>query len=436
MSTSTHSLNNRRTINAWALFDWANSAYALVISVAIFPGYYLAVTDDQIRVNGWEFSNSALYSFAISAAYILIAIASPLLSGIADYGGRKKFFLRFFTTLGSLACISMWWFRGMETLALGTVTFILATVGFAGGLVFYNAYLPLIASEDQYDRVSAKGFSYGYFGSVLLLIANLIIIQYHTFFGFSEQGPAVRLAFVMVGMWWLGFAQIPFRRLPRDTKNQTEDNLLWKGYLELKKVWQSLKQHPNTQRFLISFFLYNAGVQTVLFLAATFAEKELNFATTEMILLILLLQLVAIGGAHLFAKISSQRGNKFTILLLLVIWTVICILAFFVVEKIQFYTIACGVGIVMGGIQSMSRSTYSKLLPEKTKDTASWFSFYEVTDKLGVVLGTFSFGFMDQLTGSMRNSILVLAAFFIIGMLIFSKVRIVHGNHNRESAIA
>lgn len=417
-------LNDKRTINAWALFDWANSSYALVISVAIFPGYYLAMTDDQVNFLGFTVENSALYSFAISAAYLLIAFSSPFLSGIADYGGKKKTFLKFFTTLGSLACISMWWFRGMEGLTLGTVSFILATVGFAGGLVFYNAYLPEIASEDQYDRVSAKGFTYGYIGSVLLLIINLAIITYYEAFGFAEESAAVRLAFVMVGIWWLGFAQIPFRRLPKDDTNKDTESLMKKGFQELKKVWGKLQTIANTRRFLYAFFLYNAGVQTVLFLAATFAEKELNFVTQEMILLILLLQIVAIGGAYLFAKISEWKGNKFSLTIILIIWVIICVTAYFVQTKVAFYGVASGVGMVMGGIQSLSRSTYSKLLPKDTRDTASWFSFYEFTDKVGVVLGTFSFGFINQMTGSMRNSILILALFFIVGLLILRTVTV------------
>jgi UMF1 family MFS transporter len=417
--------NDKRTINAWALFDWANSSYALVISVAIFPGYYLAMTDDQVDFFGMQVENSALYSFAISIAYLLIAFSSPFLSGIADYGGKKKAFLKFFTTMGSLACISMWWFKGMEQISLGTVSFILATVGFAGGLVFYNAYLPEITTEEKYDSVSAKGFTYGYIGSVILLIINLVIITYYESFGFAEKSGAVRLAFVMVGMWWLGFAQIPFRRLPKDRKDKDTESLMKRGYQELRKVWKTLGQHVNTRKFLLSFFLYNAGVQTVLFLAATFAEKELQFATSEMILLILLLQIVAIGGAYIFAKLSEAKGNKFSLSILLIIWMVICVVAYFVASKGAFYGVAAGVGVVMGGIQSLSRSTYSKLIPENTPDTASWFSFYEFTDKVGVVLGTFSFGFINQLTGSMRNSILILAVFFLVGLIVLRTVKVV-----------
>lgn len=419
------SLNNRRTINAWALFDWANSSFALVIIVAIFPGYFLAVTDDVVHIGkNLTVSNDQLYSYAISAAYLLILIASPFLSGIADYGGRKKFFLQCFTTLGSAACIALYFFRGMDQLTLGTVAFILATIGFAGGLVFYNAYLPLIASEDQYDRVSAKGFAYGYIGSVILLVANLVVIQKYEWFGLSGEGPAVRIAFVMVGMWWIGFAQIPFRRLPPDSNEKSKENLMLKGFQELRKVWRQLQGLSNAKRFLVAFFFYSTGVQTVLFLAAIFAEKELGFATSDLILLILLLQIVAIGGAYLFAKISGIKGNKFSIIIMLIIWTIICGVAYFIYSKSAFYLLAIGVGLVMGGIQSLSRSTYSKLLPENTQDTTSFFSFYDVLEKGAIIVGTFSFGFIGYLTGSMRMSVLALSVFFIVGLLTMLTVKI------------
>ncbi len=421
--------NDKRTINGWAFFDWANSAYALVITVAIFPGYFMAVTDDNFKVLGFELTDSALYAFAVSAAYLLIALVSPLLSGIADYGGRKKWFLKMFTTMGSLACISMWFFTGMGTLPLGTAAFILATIGFAGSLVFYNAYLPIIATDDQYDRVSARGFSYGYIGSVILLVANLVIITFYEKLGFADQSIAVRMAFVMVGLWWLGFAQIPFRRLPPDSRMKSDENIINKGYEELKKVWAALLNQKNIKRFLISFFFYNAGVQTVLFLAATFAEKELKFAATDLIILILILQLVAIVGAYFFARVSDWRGNKFSLVIMILIWMVICGITYLVEAKIEFYVLAGAVGLVMGGIQSLSRSTYSKLLPEGTKDPTSYFSFYDVLDKVSTMIGTFGFGLV-QLTGGMRSAVLALALFFLIGLIILFGVRIVHAKNS------
>lgn len=412
-------------INAWAMFDWANSAFALVITTAIFPAYFVAVTDDNLRVLGIEMTNSSLYAFSISAAYLVIAVLSPFLSGIADYGGQKKRFLKFFTTMGSLACISLFLFQGMGQLALGTISFIISMIGFAGGLVFYNSYLPEIVSEDQYDRVSARGFAFGYIGSVLLLIINLIVIQRPGWFGLPTEGTLpVRLTFIMVGLWWFGFALIPFHFLPKSPPLEKTPNLISRGFGELKKVWKATRHQFHLKTFLLSFFCYSAGVQTVLYLAATFAEKELAFATSELILVILLLQIIAIAGAFLAARLSDWRGNKVALAVLLIIWTCICFAAYLVQGKTEFYLIAAAVGLVMGGIQSMSRSTYSKLLPVDTTDTASYFSFYDVLEKVAIVLGTFIFGFLDQLTGSMRISILILGVFFVVGLLFLLRVKI------------
>lgn len=416
--------NNPRTINGWAFFDWANSAYALVITVAIFPGYFLELTNDTVNVLGFRMSDSTLYAWSIALAYLVIAILSPILSGIADYGGKKKVFLRFFTTLGALACISLLFFTGMPTLWVGVLGFILATIGFAGGIVFYNSFLPIIATEDRYDDVSAKGFSYGFIGSVILLLINLVVIMKYQWFGFPDGLRAIPTAFVMVGLWWIGFAQIPLRRLPDDRQQGPQTNLVRKGYDELRKAWRLLRQDRNTVAFLVSFFCYNAGVQAVLFLASTFAEKELKFTSAGLILLVLILQIVAIGGAWASAKLSGRKGNKFSLLLMLVIWTGVCITGYFVQTGLDFYLLAAAVGLVMGGIQSLSRATYAKFLPENTADTASYFSFYDVMDKVSTVAGTFVFGFVEQLTGGMRNSVLALAIFFVVSVVVLITVTV------------
>ncbi len=423
-------------INAWAFFDWANSAYALVITVAIFPGYFLELTNDVVDVFGYKMSDSTLYAWSISLAYLVIAAVSPLLSGIADYSGRKKAFLRFFTLLGALACISLLFFTSMATLWVGVLGFILATIGFAGGIVFYNSFLPLIVTEDRYDDVSARGFSFGFIGSVILLLVNLVVIMNYQWFGFPDGLRAVPVAFVMVGLWWIGFAQIPLRRLPADRPTKMPDHLMRRGYAELNKVWQTIRKDRNTLRFLGAFFCYNAGVQAVLFLASTFAEKVLHFKTAQLIGLILVLQIVAILGAWLSSKLSKAKGNKYSLLVMLVIWTIICIVGYFVQTGMDFYLLAAGVGLVMGGVQSLSRATYAKFLPENTTDTASYFSFYDVMDKVSTVVGTFMFGFVEQFvrqihlvgpghdSDAMRFSVLSLAIFFIISLVVLSLVQV------------
>lgn len=422
--------NNKRVVTGWAFFDWANSAYALVISAAIFPGYYTANTDAIVDIAGWKVSNSSLYSYAIAVAYLMIAVSSPALSGIADYGGIRKKFMRFFTVLGASACIALFWFKGMDTLWVGLLGFIFATAGFAGGLVFYNSYLPVIASADQYDKVSAKGFIYGYVGSIILLVINLVIILNPSWFGLPEGASgakfAAQIAFVMVGLWWIGFSQIPFKRLPADRDSgETTEVLIHKGWLEIKNVWTEIKATSSLRFFLYSFLLYNAGVQTVLFMASIFAAKVLNFETSELILLILILQLVAALGANIFAKVSEIRGNKFALNFMLCCWVVICIGAYVITDKTSFYLLASLVGLVMGGIQSLSRSTYAKLIPEGAYNTTSYFSFMDVMDKISVVVGTFAFGFVEQITGSIRNSALSLSVFFIVGMFLLTKVQLV-----------
>lgn len=426
-STLTPAKNDRRVINGWAMFDWANSAFALVITAAVFPPYFQSVTDDTVRVFGIEMADSSLFAFCISASYVLIALVSPWLSGIADAGGKKMFFLKFFTTFGAIGCLSLLWFSGMSTLWLGTIGFIMAMIGFAGGLVFYNSYLPDIATEDMYDRVSARGFSFGYIGSVLLLVVNLLMILKPGFFGLPDEGtlPA-RISFAMVGLWWIGFSQITFNRLPKDHYEGDEKiaAMARRGWHEIRNVWKDLADQFAIKRFLASFFCYSMGVQTILYLATTFAQKELAFASDDLIVLVLILQMVAIGGAYLFAWVSDWKGNVFSLATMLIIWIVICLLAYLVHGKTEFYYIAAAVGLVMGGIQSLSRSTYSKLLPADTPDTTSYFSFYDVLEKSAIVLGTFAFGLAELITGDIRNSILVLGLFFVASLFILLPLKV------------
>jgi len=417
-------LNNKRTINAWALFDWANSAYALVISTAIFPGYFEEYTPKEITLGNLNFSNSSLYSFAVSFSYIIIASLSPLLSGIADYSGRRKFFLKTFTLIGSLACIALYFFKGEPQLWLGTSAFILATIGFAGSLVFYDSYLPLIVTEDRYNKVSAKGYTYGYIGSVILLIFILMMIQKPDWFGLSDGQLGARIGFLLVGVWWLGFAQYTFKYMPKDKKNLFTAGMIKNGYKEIAGAFSRVKNIPNIKHFLLAFFFYSAGVQTVIYLATIFAKKELAFETAELILLVLILQLVAIGGAYFFSMLGNKKGNKFSIMVMICIWIFICIAAYFTYDKLFFYILASFVGLVMGGIQSLSRASYSMLIPEKNHDTTSYFSFYDVVYKSAIVGGTFIFGLVDNITNNMRYSVLTLAIFFILGLYFMTKTRI------------
>lgn len=413
--------NNPKIINAWCLYDWANSVYSLVISSTLFPIYYNAVTQspqtkDHIQFLGFSITNTVLYSFALAFSFFLIAAISPFLSGIADYTGRKKQFMRFFILLGSLSCIGLYFFNG-QNIEYGILCTVLASVGFSGSLVFYNAFLPEIATPDRFDLVSAKGFGFGYIGSVLLLIFNLLTINFYTSFGFSTELNAVRFSFVLVGVWWILFSSISLYVLPSGIKNVKGERVGKKGYHELVKVWKNFKHIRSMKLFLAAFFFYSAGVQTIMLLAATFGNKELHLPGSKLILAILIIQLVAILGSYLFAKLSTRKGNKFSLSIMLIIWMFICLAAYFTSNEYQFYGVAFAVGLVMGGIQSLSRSTYSKLIPENTNDPTSYFSFYDVVEKISIIIGTFGYGLLEYLTGSMRNSALLLELYFVIGFL-------------------
>ena len=416
-------LNNPKVINAWAMFDWANSVYYLIISTAIFPVYFTGIVDDRFHFLGMDFSDTSLLAFCITSVYLLLAFFSPILSGIADYGGNKKLFLRLFTFMGSTACVCLWGFQGMETLWVGIAGYALATIGAAGGLVFYNAFLPEIVSEDRYDSVSARGYAFGYVGSVILLLFNLFMIEKYSVFGFADKAAASRIAFVTVGLWWMGFAQYTIRHLPVSKEPKPIWTTIGRGYGEIRKVFNALKGQADLKNFLLSFLFYNAGVQTVIYMATVFADKELHFATADLIVLVLIIQLIGAMGAYFFAWLSRIYHNKAALVATLCIWTGICVLAAFVVDKAQFYLIGMFVGLVLGGVQSLSRASYAKIIPRKTADTTSYFSFYDVVEKCSIVIGTFSFGIIENLTGSMRTSALTLGIFFLIGILLLTRVK-------------
>ncbi len=422
---TTSQLNDKKTIRAWTMFDWANSAYALVISTAIFPGYFEQFTSKEVFVGNYSFTNTALYSFSVSFAYIIIAALSPLLSGIADLSGRRMFFLKTFTIMGSIACASLFLFKAETDIWFATFAFITATVGFAGSLVFYDSYLPVIVTEDKYNDVSAKGYILGYIGSVILLIIILMMIQMPTAFGLADSQIAARMGFAMVGIWWFGFSQYTFKYLPKDNNmSKIVPGILKQGYNEIIQVWHNLNKSPNIKKFLTAFFFYSAGVQTVIYLATIFAKKELNFDTAELIILVLILQIVAIGGAHWFSYIGNKKGNRHSLLIMITIWTFICFSAYFTTDKFYFYVLAGMVGLVMGGIQSLSRATYSKIIPEKDHNITSYFSFYDVVYKTSIVSGTFIFGIVDNLTKNMRYSVLTLALLFVISFYFMYKTKI------------
>ncbi|MGB0456407.1 MAG: MFS transporter [Flavobacteriaceae bacterium] len=425
---------SKKLINAWAFYDWANSVYPLVISTAVFPIYYTSMansfanTEGDISFLGTHWNPTTLYDYTLALSFLIVAFCSPILSGIADYTGNKLKFLKGFCLMGSLSVMGLYFFDGASTLWVALLCTIFASIGFWGSIVFYNAYLPEVAFPEQQDKVSAKGFMYGYFGSVLLLVFSLVLVQKPDWFGITDPTLAPRITFVLVGLWWFGFAQITYRRLPNNVFNHKPDkDYIWKGFLELKSVFKSLGQHSQLKYFLIAFFFLSVGVQTIILMAGIFGSEELGLPTLNLILTILLVQIVAIFGAYLFSRLSDKIGNLATLKITLFIWGIVCFIAF-VLDRNQpnidyyFYAMGIVLGFVLGATQSLTRSTYSKLLPE-THDHATYFSFYDVTEKIAIVLGMIVFGLLIALTGSMQYSVLALAVFFLLAFLVLYKIK-------------
>ncbi|MDM1045404.1 MFS transporter [Myroides sp. 1354] len=422
---------NPKLLNAWAFYDWANSVYALVISSSIFPLYYgmlfRAREINSYSFFGIEMNSESIISYITALGFLLIAIISPLLSGIADYLGTKKFFMKLFCAIGSLSCMLLYFFS-LDYFGWSLFIYMMGLIGFWGSLVFYNSYLPDIAFEEQQDRISAKGYALGYIGSVLLLVINLGLVMNAEKLGFEDSTQAMRMSFILVGVWWIAFSQITFRRLP-DFKNDKKltRGIFFKGFKELKKVIELLKEQTILKRYLVAFFVYSMAVQTVMIIAAFFGEKEIAWADDQqrsmgLIVSIMLIQIIAILGAFTTSSLSKRIGNIRTLCVLNVLWVFICIYAYTIVTPNEFYVAAAFVGLVMGGIQSLSRSTYAKLLPQTT-DTTSFFSFYDVTEKIGIVVGMFIYGLISDLTGKMQNAILFLILFFIVGFFLLLRVK-------------
>ncbi|PXY39418.1 MFS transporter [Flavobacterium cheongpyeongense] len=428
---------SKKLLNAWAFYDWANSVYTLTISSAVFPIFYGALflkRSHYIEVFGLELKNSALISFVTAFAFVFVAFFSPFLSGIADYVGNKKTFMKFFCYLGALSCMGLYWFN-LENIYIGLLFYFLGLIGYWGSLVFYNSYLPDIAFPEQQDKISAKGYSLGYIGSVVLLVVNLMMIMKPDWFnikGIATQSAseiAMRYSFVMVGVWWILFSQYTYYYLPKGNKEDGEKltkSVVFNGFKELKKVWAILKDNIPLKRYLGGFFVSSMAVQTVMLVATYFGAQEIQWASEEestigLIKCILIIQLVAVVGAFLTSRASEKFGNIPTLIVINSIWAVFCALAFFITLPIHFYVMATVVGFVMGGIQALSRSTYSKLLPE-TEDTASFFSFYDVAEKIGIVIGMCLYGIIDQVTGSPRLAIVFLALFFVIAIFLLRRV--------------
>ncbi len=409
------------------MYDWANSVHALVIVSSIFPVYFSATAlsasgRPEVDFFGMPIKSSVLFSYTVSVSFLITALLIPICTAIADFTGKKKRFMQFFCYTGAVSCMLLYFFT-KETMLSGIFLFGLSLIGWSGSIVFYDSYLPEIATEDRFDKYSARGFSLGYLGSVLLLLFNLSMILAPDFYGITQKSLPARISFFTVGLWWILFAQIPFYYLPSgNADKQKGGNWLFDGFHELRKVYGRLREQPYLAKFLSAFFIYTMGLRTVMYVATIFGATELKLPSQSLIITVLLIQLVGIAGSYTFAWLSGKIGNIYALMIGVALWIGICTGAYYTTQAMEFYVIACTVGMVMGGIQSLSRSTYSKLIPENITDTASYFSFYDVTEKFAIVIGTFIYGSVEHITGSMRNSILALLVIFVIGLMLLYRI--------------
>ena len=424
-----HPKGSKKLIGAWALYDWANSVYSLVISSAIFPIYYSQYVFSQtnsVEILNLDINKDTLISSVSAFSFLLIAFLSPLLSGIADFIGNKKIFMKFFVYMGSLSCIGLYWFE-LETIEISLLFYTLGLIGFWGSLVYYNSYLTDITYPNQTNRVSAKGYTMGYIGSVILLLINLIMINFYETFGFESEISAMKSSFAIVGVWWLAFSQYSFYHLPSGNKGvKIPENIMWNGFKELKGVYKFIRTSKRFTRFLLAFFIFSFSLQTVLYIASYFGVSEIEWTssseqTSGLIISILLIQVVAIGGAYIFTKMAQKYGNILVLTCAIFLWGAVCLYAYFIKTPIQFYMIAGLVGLLMGGTQPVARATYSLFIPD-TKDSTSFFSFYDVTEKIGIVFGMIFYAIAAQITGTVRFSVIIFMFFFFLGAILLTRV--------------
>ena len=423
-----HPKGSKKLIGAWALYDWANSVYSLVISSAIFPIYYSQYVFSQtnsVEILNLDINKDTLISSVSALSFLLIAFLSPLLSGIADFIGNKKIFMKFFVYMGSLSCIGLYWFE-LETIEISLIFYTLGLIGFWGSLVYYNSYLRDITYPNQTNIVSAKGYTMGYIGSVILLLINLIMINFYESFGFESEIIAMKSSFAIVGLWWLGFSQYSFYHLPKGNRGvKIPKNIIWNGFKELKNVYKIIRSSKRFTRFLIAFFVFSFSLQTVLYIASYFGVNEIDWTgsdqTSGLIISILLIQIVAIAGAFIFSRLAQKFGNVIVLTFAIFLWGAVCLYAYYINTPNEFYMIAGLVGLLMGGTQPVARATFSLFIPD-TNDTTSFFSFYDVTEKIGIVFGMLFYAIAAQLTGSVRFSVIIFMFFFFLGAILLTRV--------------
>ncbi|HSH78468.1 MAG TPA: MFS transporter [Herpetosiphonaceae bacterium] len=426
ISAANPPVNDRREIFGWMMYDWANSAFSTTVGAALLAPYITALAQSAVGENGTVLSLGPLgvvtaksfFPYCISISVFLQVFLLPILGAIADYTNLKKRLMAAFCYVGALMTCLLF-FITTNLYLLGGLLFIIANLSFGAAIVFYNAFLNDITTEDQRDKVSSRGFAMGYLGGGLLLLANLALVLMAERIGIS-RGLAVRLSLLSAGLWWAGFALLTFRRLrTREAANALPHgtSALTIGFRELGATFRELRRLPHTFRYLVGYLFFNDGIQTVIGLASVFLAQELGVSDSFLITLILMVQFVAFAGALLFGRIAAAINTKNAILLSLAIWSGVVIYAYgFLQTQNQAYGMGVALGLVLGGSQALSRSLFSRMIPAGRE--ASFFGLYEVSERGTSWIGPLIFGLVVSQTNSYRQAILSLIVLFLAGMAI------------------
>ena len=423
-------LTTKSVRRSWYLYDWANSAFSTTV-IALFIGPYLtsiaensADASGLISIWGLDMRPGSLYPYAISFSVLMQVFILPIVGGVADRIKSRNGLLAVFAYIGSFSTICLYFVKDGR-FALGAFLLIVANISFGAALVVANSYIPDLAAPDQRDTVSSRGWASGYAGGGLLLILNIILYAGYESFGVT-QAEAVRISLMSAGIWWALFTIVTVRGLRSLNRpvGAVGSQALTIGFKELKTTIKDIRKYPETLKFLIAYLFYNDGIQTVIAISGTYAILELELTEISLVIAILIVQVTALSGALILAKLSNRIGAKRVILMTLLIWTLMVVITYGLPAGQQnpYLVIAAGIGFVLGGSQALSRSLYSQVIPRAQE--AQYFSFYEISERGTSWLGTLAFGIVFGLTGSYRQSVLFVIAFFVIGGLMLLRVNI------------
>ena len=425
------------------MYDWANSAYMTTVAVAVLPLYFaqVIVGEHGVKLFGTVYSSQTLWAFMISFAALWAFFCAPVLGAIADFSSSKKKFLMLFCYTGSLFTLLLF-FCGSGDVWRTIVFFIIAQIGFVGGNVFYDAFLPQISSNDTIDWISGKGFAYGYIGGGIQFALSLLLITCHDFFGLSYH-LAVRAALAMAGLWWAGFSVITFiklkeapsnARLPEAYRSMPQPLAYLKiGIVRTITTARKVRKFKHLLIFLIAFMIYNDGIQTVISMATIYGKDELKFPDRVLMATLLIIQFIAFFGALIFSKIAEITSAKKALMITLLMWSFVCVYAYLMTEAREFFILGIIVGLAMGGSQALSRSLYGSMIPAEA--SAEFYGFYSVFSKFSAIWGPAIFGIIKQVSGSSRNSIVSLIVFFIVGLIMLMFVNIDKAREAKTSAL-